>query len=77
MNVSAKKHREVNDSSGLPTPSLNEGDPLRLGAYLVVAIVAFLTGFIVGLSSEQTRPGSRIEWQSPTPSLPHPRSLEP
>jgi hypothetical protein len=51
-------------------------DPLRLGAYVVIAMLAFVTGFILGQLSAQAPLGSRIDWPPPPPAKPHPRALQ-
>lgn len=51
-------------------------DTMRSGVYVVIAALAFITGFILGQSGTQAPPASRIEWPSPPLIKPHPRSLQ-
>ena len=51
-----------------------EPDRLRDGAYVLVAVIAFLIGLILGTLSGPPTGGSRVGWPPP-PS--NPRSLNP
>lgn len=76
MMAMVENHRAVHGSRGLTYSTLDAGTP-RLGVYLLIAIIALATGFIVGLSVGQARQGAPAEWPSPAPTKPHPRALEP
>jgi len=55
-------------------PACWEGDRLRMWALVVVALVAFLAGYICGVNGGQSPGGSRIDW----PAAPtNPRSFNP
>ena len=51
-----------------------ETDRLRVGAYVLVAVIAFLVGMILGTLRDTSTGGSRVGWPLP-PS--NPRSLNP
>ena len=52
----------------------HDDDRVRVGAYVVVALVALLTGYVLGLLGGQSSGGSRVG--SPPPPT-NPRSLNP
>ena len=52
----------------------HDHDRLRLWTYVLVALVALLTGYVLGLLGEQSSGGSRVGWPPP-PS--NPRSFNP
>lgn len=76
MMMPLENHRVARVSPRFPA-SPPDAEPPRLGAYLLVAIVALITGLIIGLSVGQARRGAPAEWSSPAPAKPHPRALEP
>ncbi|HTU02215.1 MAG TPA: hypothetical protein VMG58_10380, partial [Candidatus Sulfotelmatobacter sp.] len=51
------------------------GDRPRCAAYVVIAVAALITGFILGRLSGQDPFGARAVSPSPDSELPHPRSL--
>jgi hypothetical protein len=65
------------DLQGTYAPSNSSKDSIRPLAYLLVAIVAFIVGVIVGSSGEAAGAGSRILWPSSESLKPHPRSIQP
>ena len=46
-------------------PPRHDNDRMRLRAYLLVALVALLTGYILGLLGGQPAGGSRAGWPPP------------
>jgi hypothetical protein len=54
-----------------------EEDWVRSCALILIAVVAFVTGLMIGQLSETVRNDSRIQWPSPTPVEPRPRALQP
>jgi hypothetical protein len=56
------------------TPPTRDDDRLRLSAYVLVALIALLTGYVLGLLGEQSSGGSRVGWPPPPAN---PRSLSP
>jgi hypothetical protein len=52
----------------------HDDDRVRAGAYVVVALVALLTGYVLGLLGGQSSGGSRVG-RPPPPT--NPRSLNP
>jgi len=57
-----------------PTPAGRQDDRLRSWACVLVALIAFFTGYVLALSSDQPSTGSRVGW--PVPPV-NPRSLSP
>ena len=53
---------------------IRETDRLRVGAYVLVAVVAFLAGMILGTLSDTSTGGSRVGWPPPPTN---PRALSP
>ena len=53
---------------------IRETDRLRVGAYVLVAVVAFLAGMILGTLSDTSSSGSRVGWPPPPTN---PRALSP
>ncbi len=56
-----------------PHSQFHEPDRVRAAAYLLVALVALLTGLILGVLSGPSDHGSRAGW----PAATNPRSLHP
>jgi hypothetical protein len=52
----------------------NQPDRLRVGAYVVIAVVAFLVGVIFGELGVPSPGGSRVGWPPPPTN---PRALSP
>jgi hypothetical protein len=77
MSAWVDKPDEIYGSGNFSGPRPAGDDPLRLAAYTIVAVAAFLTGLLLGSLSVTAPSGSRIEWPSSAPSKPHPRSLQP
>ncbi len=57
-----------------PHPGYHEPDRLQLSAYVLVALLAFLAGLILGVCSGRSDHGSRAGWPPPPAN---PRSLNP
>jgi len=57
-----------------PDSQLHRADRVRPWAYVLVALVALLTGYILGLLAGQPPGGSRVGWPQPPVN---PRSLNP
>jgi len=55
------------------SPEHND-DRSRLSAYVLVALIALFTGYLLGLLGEQSPGGSRVGWPPPPAN---PRSLSP
>ena len=49
----------------------------RSVAYVVIAIVSFIAGVMVGQLAGPPRGDSRVGWPTPDSVRPHPRSLQP
>jgi hypothetical protein len=56
------------------TSPSHDDDRARLWAYALVALIALLTGYVLGLVGEQSSGESRVGWPPPPAS---PRSLNP
>lgn len=52
----------------------HDHDRVRVWAYVLVALVALLAGYVLGLLGGQTSADSRAGWPPPPPN---PRSLNP
>ena len=52
----------------------HDNDRLRLSAYVLVALVALFTGYVLGLIGGQPSSGSRVGWPPPPTN---PRSFNP
>ena len=59
----------------LPPPKnmIQEKDRLRYFAYVLVALVALLTGLVLGQLVGPPERGSRADW--PEPAMPRPREI--
>ncbi len=55
------------------SPKRTDAEGTRCAAYVIVAVAALITGFVLGLLCAQGPQGGR---QSPGAELPHPRSLQ-
>jgi hypothetical protein len=75
MNAPATFSNRSYGSYAHPDP-LEKKDSLRIAAYVLIAIIAFVTGMLVGNSRAPAKGGSRIEWPSSESLRPHPRSLQ-
>jgi|GEM_PF-1813652 len=60
------------DSPG-PSRQRSDGDGPRCAAYVIIAVAALVTGFVLGMLSAQGPSGAP---PSPDALLPHPRSLQ-
>jgi hypothetical protein len=56
------------------TSPSHDNDRLRVWAYVLVALAALLTGYVLGLVGGQPSSGSRAGWPPPPTN---PRSLNP
>jgi hypothetical protein len=77
MSLSVEESRMAHGPRWAPAAGTLGEDRLRLAAYWMVAIAAFIAGFMVSRSAERENSGSRVEWPAPSPGKPHPRSLGP
>jgi len=48
-------------------PSLEKPDRARLTAYVILAVVAFVAGLIIGVAAGSGSGGSRADWPPPNP----------
>ncbi|MGA2015383.1 MAG: hypothetical protein ABSH26_00395 [Opitutaceae bacterium] len=55
------------------SPLRTDVEGTRCAAYVIVAVAALITGFVLGLLCAQ---GAQGGWHSPDADLPHPRSLQ-
>jgi hypothetical protein len=51
----------------------HQPDGSRLASYVLVALAAFLAGYVLGLIANQPSAGSRADWPAPE----NPRSFSP